>query len=316
MDDETGLTPMPEIKRLKKRLDLSSLSPDWRLTAVSIDWQGEPLVLFQEGKPPRPQPDAGMEATVKWMNTPPKRHHLLHWCEGTVSQVSFENPMGLLTTAHIQPFDEGWVLAEARGGYARICDQSGNTLRTLDLGDASEHLQTTPDRHIWVGYFDEGVYGRGIGSAGLICFDSSGTPVFKYAEFAEQHGLPFIDDCYTLVVGSAVWLSYYTDFPLVCLRDFKLERVWEGVGANRAIAIRGDRFVVLPAYDKPYLVTRTFENPDTTIWELADSDGRFLSKLAGGPPETTRTGWYVPFRCVARDGRVYVYDETALCELP
>jgi hypothetical protein len=308
---------MAEIKRLKTRLDLSSFPSEWRLTAVSIDWQGEPLVLFQEGKPPRPQPDAGMEATVKWMNTPPKRHHLLHWCEGTVSQVSFENPMGLLTTAHIQPFDEGWVLAEARGGLARICDQSGNTLRTLDLGDASEHLQTTSDGHIWVGYFDEGVYGRGIGSAGLICFDSSGTPVFKYAEFAEQHGLPFIDDCYTLnVVGSAVWLSYYTDFPLVCLRDFKLERVWENLGANRAIAIRADRLLVFPAYDKPYLVTRTFENSDTTIWELADSDGRFLSKLAGGPAETTRTGWYVPFRCVARDGRVYVYDETALCELP
>lgn len=55
MDDETGFTPMPEIKRLNKRLDLSSLSSDWRLTPVSIDWQGEPLVLFQEGKPPRPR---------------------------------------------------------------------------------------------------------------------------------------------------------------------------------------------------------------------------------------------------------------------
>ena len=73
MDDKTALTPVPEIKQLKKRLDLSSFPSDWRLTTVSIDWQGEPLVLFQEGKPPRPQPDAGMEATVKWMNTPPKK---------------------------------------------------------------------------------------------------------------------------------------------------------------------------------------------------------------------------------------------------
>jgi hypothetical protein len=88
------------------------------------------------------------------------------------------------------------------------------------------------------------------------------------------------------------------------------------LGANRAIAGRGDRFVIFPAYDKPSLTTRTLENPDTTIWELADSDGGFLSKLAGGPPETTRTGWYVPFRCVARDGPLYVYDETILWELP
>jgi hypothetical protein len=40
------------------------------------------------------------------------------------------------------------------------------------------------------------------------------------------------------VVGAAVWVSYYTAFPLVSLKDFKLERVWEGVGANREIAIR------------------------------------------------------------------------------
>jgi len=50
---------------------------------------------------------------------------------------------------------------------------------------------------------------------------------------------PFIDDCYTVnVVVAAVWVSYYTAFPLVSLKDFKLERVWEGVGANREIAIR------------------------------------------------------------------------------
>jgi hypothetical protein len=308
---------MAEVKQLKKRLDLSSFPLDWRVIAVSVDWQGEPLVLFQAGKPPRPQPDAGMEATIQWHNTPPKRHHLIHWQNGASSQVTFENPTGLLTTAHVQPFGDGWLIAEARGGYARICDEAGSLSRSLDLGDASEHLQTTPDGHIWVGYFDEGVFGRGIGNNGLVCFDSSGAPIFKFAEFAKQHDLPFIDDCYTLnVVESSVWVSYYTDFPLVWLKDFKLERVWDNLGANRAIAVGGERLVVFPAYDKPYLTTRTFENPKTTIWELADSDGKILSKLAGGPPETTRTRWYVPFRCVARNGRMYVYDQTALYELP
>jgi hypothetical protein len=152
---------------------------------------------------------------------------------------------------------------------------------------------------------------------GLVCFDSSGTPIFKYAEVAKQHDLPFIDDCYTLnVAGNGVWVSYYTDFPLVWLKDFKLERMWDSLGANRAIAVRGERLVVFPAYDKPYITTRTFGNPETTIWELADSDGKVISKLAGGPPESTRSGWYVPFRCVTRDGRMYVYDQTALYELP
>ena len=308
---------MAELEQLKSRLVFSSFPKDWTVAAISIDWQGEPLVLFQEGKPQRPSPEAGMDATVKWMNTPPKRHHLLYWHDKTPSQVAFENPMGLLTTAHVQPFGDGWLIAEARGGRARICNKNGSSFGTLDLGDASEHVQTTPDGHIWVGYFDEGVFGRGIGNNGLVCFDSNGSPIFKYAEFAKEHSLPFVDDCYTLnVMGNRVCVSYYTDFPLVMLKDFKLERTLEGLGANRAIAVRGERLVVFPAYGKPYLMTRTFENPETTIWELADSDGRVVSKLAGGPPETTRTGWYVPFRCVARNERMYIYDQTALYELP
>jgi hypothetical protein len=36
MDDTTAVTPAPEIKQLKKRLDLSSFPSEWRLTAVSI----------------------------------------------------------------------------------------------------------------------------------------------------------------------------------------------------------------------------------------------------------------------------------------
>ena len=119
----------------------------------------------------------------------------------------------------------------------------------------------------------------------------TGLLIFKYAEFAKQHDLPFIDDCYTLnVAGAAVWVSYYSKFPLVFLKNFKLERAWDSLGANRAIAVRGDRLVIFPAYDKPSLTTRTLENPDTTIWELADSDGGFLSKLAGGPPENYPNG--------------------------
>jgi hypothetical protein len=66
-----------------------------------------------------------------------------------------------------------------------------------------------------------------------------------------------------------------------------------GLGANRAIAIRGDHLVIFPAYHKPYLTTRTLENPDTTIWELADSDGRFL--LAVGSTCTMKLFFFLLF---------------------
>jgi len=102
MDDKTAPTPVPQIKQLKKRFDFSSVPSDWRLAAESIDWLGAPLVLFEDGSPLALSPTR-IQAIIKWRNTPPKRHHLLHWPDRTVSQVSFENPMGLLTSAHIQP---------------------------------------------------------------------------------------------------------------------------------------------------------------------------------------------------------------------
>jgi hypothetical protein len=308
---------MPELKHLIERLLFSSVPADWQLCAVSVDWEGEPLVLFQEGKPPRPKPEHGMDATLRWLNAPPTKHHLIHWRNEGIEQVTFENPTGLLVTTHVQPIGDGWLVAEGRGGLARVFNNRADLDRTLDLGDAIEHVNTTPDGNIWVSYFDEGVYGNGIGTNGLVCFDPRGTPIFQYLDFAKQHGLPFISDCYTLnVTGSSAYVSYYTDFPLVCIRDFRLHRVWNDFGANKAIAIRANEFVTFPAYNKPFLTVRSVESPEARIWELNAPDGRRLSTLAGGPPETTSTGWYVPFQCVARGSRLYVYDDTGLYELP
>jgi hypothetical protein len=308
---------MPEVKHLIERFSFSSVPDNWSLCGVSVDWQGEPLLLLQEGKGKRPARDADMDALIQWFNTPCQRHHLVHWGKGSSNQLTIENPQGLLTTSHVQPFGDGWLIAEGRGGLARVLDKQGNQIRTLDLGDAIEHVNTTPEGHIWVGYFDEGVFGSGIGREGLVCFDSVGTQVFKYAEFAEKHKLPFISDCYSLnVVGSSVYVSYYTDFPLVWLRDFEIKRVWNDFDANKAIAIRSDYFVAFPAYNKPHLTVRSFDSAEATVWELVSADGRNLSKLAGGPPETTETGWYVPFNCVARDTRMYVYDKVGLYEVP
>ena len=118
--------------------------------------------------------------------------------------------------------------------------------RTLDLGDASEDLQTTADGRIWVSYFDEGVFGGGIGRQGLVCFDSDGAPIFRYADYAEQHDLPMIDDCYAMNVdeAGAVWLNYYMDFLLVQLRNFEAERVWkEARSLGHVFAMRGEEVI-------------------------------------------------------------------------
>jgi len=119
-------------------------------------------------------------------------------------------------------------------------------LYSLNLGDAIESLQTTPDGCIWVSYFDEGVFGNGIGKEGLVCFDREGTPIFKYEAFAEENNLPSICDCYAMNVDDtgAVWLNYYMEFPLVRLRNFKLDRVWRNFRVlGRAFAVRGNDLI-------------------------------------------------------------------------
>ncbi len=128
---------------------------------------------------------------------------------------------------------------------------------------------------IWVSYFDEGVFGKGIGRQGLVCFNSVGDPVFKYGEFAEQNALPMIADCYGMNVDQTgeVWINYYTDFPLVRLCNFKLEQVWNAFGVlGKAFAVRENELIhahkeelaisglIDPLAPEPILVQATDEN--------------------------------------------------------
>lgn len=305
---------MEETKQLKKRLEFKDYPASWRVLNVFVDWAGNPLVLFQEGKPPQPSYEAGMEAIVSWAKIPPRAHHLIHQSGGAIAHTTFVNDLQATFISHAQPFGDGWLLAESRPGGARIFDKSGSKLlRTIDLGDASEDIQTTPAGHIWVSYFDEGVFGRGIAQHGLVCFDPNGKAIFRYAEFAEQHSLPHIDDCYALnVCEDLVWVCYYSDFPLVCLREFQLKDRWDQWAAIKAFAIRGRQVVSFPSYRKPYLVLRTLDDPTWITWKLTDPQGNDLSKLIGNSPEEGR----VPFSVAARGSRMYVWTETALLEVP
>ena len=243
---------MPAQLEFIKNLDFSQLPKDWRVTRASLDWKGSPLLLVEEGKPPYPSGDTSTEARIKWINTPPKAQHLIHW-EGFSQRVlTFERPTRLFTF-NVQPFDEGWLVGESRGGHADICDKAGRPQRTLDLGDAIKDIQTTADGRIWVSYFDEGVFGGGLGQHGLVCFEGNAQPIFRYSEFAEQNQLPFIDDCYALNVVNEdeVWLSYYSDFPLVSIKNFRLEQVWKEFDCiDGAFALTGATVIFQKCYTR------------------------------------------------------------------
>jgi len=232
----------------RKVLDLSNIPPSWSLVRLAADWSGFPILLFVEGKPARPD-DRAISADpwtfTRWYQTPPKAHHAIHFDGSAIKTICFERSQGI-STFHVQPLGDGWLLADRRGGCANLHDASGHFLRSIDLGDASEDIQTTSDEKIWVSYFDEGVFGSGIGQQGAVCFGAAGIPEFKYGEFAERAGLPFIADCYAMNVAAPgdVWLNYYTDFPLVHLQDFALEHVSKDFGVmGNGFAVRDEAVI-------------------------------------------------------------------------
>lgn len=230
-----------------KIFGLGDIPNDWELLSLSVDWSGLPLLLFREGKPPQPDFHREREARSRWYKTP-KAHHVVYQEAGKVRSVAFDHSQAI-STIHVQRFESGWLLGESRGtGRASFHEANGALRSVAELGDAIESIQTTTDGRIWVSYFDEGVFGGGIGRQGLVCFDSAGRHLFKYADFAEQNNLPMICDCYAINVdfGGDVWLNYYMDFPLVRLREFKLHEAWKEFGAlGNAFAIRGEEIIYM-----------------------------------------------------------------------
>ncbi|MGO9336792.1 MAG: hypothetical protein ACLPY1_04705 [Terracidiphilus sp.] len=231
----------------EKCLAFDSLPGEWKLVKVAVDWSGSPLLLMAEGQLPRPNREDGPEAWQRWHRTPPKALHIVFLEGGTVKATRIEQGVGVLAS-HIQPYEDGWILAFSRGGRANVYSTAGALIRILNIGDAIEHLQTLPDGRIWVGYFDEGVYGEGISTQGLVCFDRFGEPVFRYGECAAIHKLPRIDDCYALNVAmnGDVFVNYYSDFPLVLIRDLEVDQHWIEFGSlGNAFAISGNQLIYL-----------------------------------------------------------------------
>lgn len=258
---------------------MADLPSDWSLVSLAVDWQGQPLVLAAEGKPKRPEPPYDLKSWVQWQRSRPLAHHLIYFDGGSIQTVRFQHSQGL-STFHVQPFGEGWLLGERRG-QSSLYSRSGHVIASLDLGDASEDIQTTPDGRIWVSYFDEGVFGGGVGREGLICFDKNAVPVFRYSQFAEQNSLPFIYDCYAINVSVSgdVWLNYYTDFPLVHLRNLNLERVWRNFGSM------GDGFAIRDGVSlytrESHLISKSLElDHEESVVDARDETGSVLVPIA------------------------------------
>ena len=180
----------------------------------------------------------------------------------------------------VQPLPGGrWLLAEfrvasAEGKNGDIYGSDPLPLNSLLIGYGIDDFHTTTDGHIWVCYFDEGIYGGGdVEHSGLVSLDASGAVRFRFwNDIAQSERVPPIDDCYALNVvnDSEVWTTYYSDFPIVRLRNRQLDRAWLDFPkrAARAMAVFKDRLLMARAYEKDEpmvlvdLIKRTVEQVD------------------------------------------------------
>ena len=145
----------------------------------------------------------------------------------------------------------------------------GTERRHFLLGDAIESVQVTREGHIWVSYFDEGVYG-GLtwgaesdppAAAGLLTTDPYGRILWRYRAPA---GIGRIDDCYALNVGRReAWAYYYSDFPLVRIDSEGVVTAWTTeIAGARAFAVTNDCVLFCGGYrDRRW---------DTVLWKLGE----------------------------------------------
>jgi hypothetical protein len=148
---------------------------------------------------------------------------------------------------------------------AKVYDSSGGLKREFLLGDGIEHVQADVRGNIWVGYFDEGVYGNfgwqagdTFGAAGLSCFSDSGQ---KLWDFQPPEGFDAISDCYALnVCRQAAWAYYYTGFPFVRIDSHWQVRCWETESAGgKTFAVAEQKILLYGGYRDEGTSCKLFE---------------------------------------------------------
>ncbi len=238
------------------QLIISDLTSSWPLVSLSVGPELDPIALCVE------EPDYRTyrvgSSFHKVRADRPNRSRVSQQTYGASYVVNLSATQE--NYHHAQPLGPNRLLlvrsrAESESDpNAHVYNLDGEIVASFHAGDGIEDVQTTQDGRIWVSYFDEGVYGSlELGQNGAVCFERSGVPLLKYQQLLGPSSN--IHECYAMNVASDkdVWLYYYTDFPLVRLRDGRFDREWKGipVQGSRAFAVDGERALFAGSYDHP-----------------------------------------------------------------
>ncbi|PMR60810.1 hypothetical protein C1A38_11990 [Verrucosispora sp. ts21] len=198
----------------------------------------------------------------------------------------------------LQPLPDGRIVAVAgRGGKAVVFDADGTPVLQGDVGDGIEHALTTPTGQLWIGYFDEGVYGGG-SPHGIVRLTAGLEPNWGYP-FGVEFGP--IDDCYSLnVEGETAWACYYSSFPIVRISDGTVTGWHNKIRGAKALVAHGDTCALFGGYSG--------ERSRVVIGRLADTQHEPVSEgllvLPGDRPLPDRV------QMVGRGPELHVFANT------
>lgn len=154
--------------------------------------------------------------------------------------------------------DGRWIVASARAAQGeingRIYAPDGTEQQAMQLGDGLSTLLCSPDRTFWVGYFDEGVFGRPnadgrwpVSSGGIVRFDGVGTPLWSFN--GDAHVEYAVDDCYAMTLaGDVLWTCFYSDFRIVRVEGGKVLSWPNAITGASAIATKDDVVLLAGGY--------------------------------------------------------------------
>lgn len=213
------------------------------------------------------------EAVALWDSPGASRARVMSYAPRPVHDIAIADPV--VKASYAQPIPGGGALLVAARCWwkpetgaernAAVYDAEGELVQHGTLGDGIGQLRTTTSGRIWVGYFDEGVFGNlgwgfgandpghpeAIGSAGLIRFDGCFDPEWRFRVPPERDDLDPIADCYALnVIGETAWATYHTGFPVVRITGEET-RFWTGAASDaNALLVDGTRCALIGCYER------------------------------------------------------------------
>jgi hypothetical protein len=211
-------------------------------------------------------------------------------------------PSGFFSKFDRMP-DGRWLVASSRAvageRNGRIYAPDGTEEAALILGDAIDHLYCSPDGTIWLGYFDEGIFG--LSEGGIVQLERSGAVLWSFNEQVDPSQI--VDDCYALTLaGSIPWACYYSDFPIARI-DGQRIRIWSNeVAGAKAIAVSGDLILLAGGYDE--------DAARIALVQLEGDHSHHIASLRFTPPPLREPGLLQ-----GRDGRLHIVSNGAWTRL-